>query len=264
MTNKTNILGENTGTGKYNPDLAREVARQAEIEEKQAKLEAKTKKPEQPVEQVTNPISSAPEKSGFIFVPKLGLYITDMPYLQSYSWNNTQLLIQNDGMRMPTIPEFIEFVKYIKSPEGQKKERLAKIILENILFINQYEENIKHEWLDAKFVMIAGKMCVNYHSFDNNGKIIKKQEELEPYLGGDVTPGIDLNQWLKNHTKQGLPPLKPLTIVGRLHYFAPVEDKVAYFSMGSNEIKFGCIRDSHRSYPPTGIRYVAHPTKFTK
>ena len=254
MTLQTKILGESTPTGRYNPDLAEKMAKQVEAEEQKSALEAKTQpqESEKPVEQVTNPINPNRSKNEYVFVPSLGLYISKNTYLQRHSWNETQAKLQKMRIRMPTIPEFIEFIKYLKSPEGKANVTDAKDIVDNIVIPKRL---YRGEWLDAKFQKsFINGMQVNYHSFDSNGNIIEKQEKLENYSENDKVHSMYLDFWLELHTKQGLPAGN--SIWSNARYQPPKNGQVASFYMDSIRSYLDCNKDPDSTHPLTGTRYV--------
>ena len=259
MTNKIDILGGNTKPTRYNPDLAAQVARQAELEEKRLELEAK-RKPQEAEKQIENSKNNAKQLPGFIYVPSLGLYISEEKYLHGKEWHETQEILHKEGRRMPTIPEFVELLKFIRSPEGV-------VAIRNITDVYQElfteKDPWRAEWLDAHFRDTAVEgMIVNYHTFDDQGKITKKQEKLEEYLKKDLTPGIDLDSWLNDHTKQGLP--KPSCKKGNLAYWQPHDIRVARFITDTNRSDLSCYWPTYESNPSLGVRYVEHPNNIER
>ena len=241
---QTKILGESTGTGRYNPDLAKQVARQAEIDEQQARLEAKTRKP---AEQITSPINpNALAREGYVYVPSLGLYISEKKYFDGKNWQETQERLHKEGRRMPTIPEFIEFLKVIR-----RNKELPGILAESLT------DTMEAEWLDAEFqdTIISG-IYVSYYAFDNPKKIVRKKEKLEEYLQENQMQKINLDAWLNDHTKQGLP--KPNCQKGDLIFWQPEDDHIARFMINEDKLVLSC------AFPPfedanIGVRYVEHP-----
>ena len=74
-------------------------------------------------------------------------------------------------------------------------------------------------------------------------------EELEDCLIEDKTPGINLDSWLSNSNKQGLPDKK--TSVGDLYYWSPRDNAVARFYANSNWAVLSC-----NGYPDSSNRVL--------
>ena len=269
MTNETKILGESTGTGKYNPDLAREVARQAEIEEKQAKLEAKRKprETEKPFEASSFPINhSAPIADGFIYVPSINLHLAKKKMFEGADWYDCHERLQKTEQRMPTIPEFIEFLKYLKAnPNGAKDVSLKErnCILDEILAIR---DPFRGEWFDAKFKKQSGGTNISYnHNFKLTflgTRLVPKNSE---YLAEEVMTDqkINLESWLNNPTQFGL--VRPNLPSGTMMYTAPKDDEhiVAAFIACSIENGLNCDLSEYDNNRYLGVRPVLkiNPTK---
>ena len=266
MTLQTKILGENIGTGRYNPNLAQQIAQEMELKEQQALLRKQNRIKKEP-KQTQNPVTpkvnpKVQERKDWVYVPSLGLYISDDRCLLGLDWQHNQEPLHKQGYRMPTIPEFIEFVKYIKSPEGQAKVNNANKILDEILTIR---DPFRGEWLDAKFYVRTknDKLYITYHTFNKKGNIIKKEEELTDHLRADIImTGLNLDSWLNDHTKQGLP--KKDCPEGNLNYSCPVLGTIGLFNTSTIGLHLDFHLDSNYSNPNIGVRCVAHPSRFSK
>ena len=207
--------------------------------------------------QTTNP--AAEDKKGYVYVPALGLYVSEDKYLHGYRWDQAQQLLHKEGRRMPTIPEFIEFLKYLRSNDGRLIVRPAQRILDEIYKVTG---NRRSEWLDAKFEEKSDGMYVFYYVFEDNGRIVQKQEKLEDYLTDDKTPGIDLDFWLASHTKQGLPRVN--CPKGKLHYWSPKNGHIAGFVSNPIKAYLSCIGDTDDPSVNLGVRYVEPRKDNTK
>ncbi len=75
---------------------------------------------------------------------------------------------------------------------------------------------------------------------------------MEACLREDKKPGISLDDWLKNSTKQGLP--KANIGKGDLYYWHPKDKKVSGFSAYSDWAFLGCVGGSGDSYDGLGVR----------
>ena len=255
MTNKINILGENTRQIRYNPDLASQMTRRIEEEEQRALIENKTKKPKKIPTRNSFPDminNNIPCKENYVYVPNLKLYISKEKYHQGINWKDTQDILHKQGKRMPTIPEFIEFVKYLRSPKGKVNVSGVDEILDEIFTIrNQF----RGEWLDARFEINNGTMYVFSHRyFNNNGEIIKIKENLEKYIVHNLISGINLKLWLKDPTSQGLP--KANCLNGKFHYWSPKDNCVAGIQANPYGTGLFCDKSVTHSEPTLGVRYV--------
>ena len=113
------------------------------------KTEPQAKAPEEQEEaQEPQTFEKGEPRKDYVFVPALGLYLSENRYHQNKNWDETQEIVHKKGKRMPTIPEFVEFLKYLRSPEGKKTIKNAEKILDEIYTIR---EPWRSEWLDAKF-----------------------------------------------------------------------------------------------------------------
>ena len=76
----------------------------------------------------THPIVNAPNLSGYIFVPSINLYVAKERTLLNSNWNQAIEKIYNQGINvgklraeMPTLFEFMSYVKYREMVENAKK-----------------------------------------------------------------------------------------------------------------------------------------------
>jgi len=182
-----------------------------------------------------------PSLDGYIYVPPINLYVAKEKTLHGKDWYQTHKELHKQGLQMLTIPEFIKFIKYLKGgirhPRYQDREE-AKQILDEILTAR---EPLRGEQLDASFKVINGELYINYNHRTINGELKPgKSEPLEDCLMKDKGPGIDLDYWLKNPTKQGLP--RKNTPGGKLDYWFPLGDdnSVAGLYVNSHEASLSC------------------------
>ena len=277
---QTKILGENTRPTKYNPDLASQVTHQIELDEQQAELEAKTRKQEseKPVEQIPTQIDDkAPVKEGFIFIPSINLYLGKERKYPNKDWYSCHISLKENEEKMTTIPQFIEFLKYLRAnPKGVKDATANEIdwILNDIL---KPRHPYRAEWLDAKFEVNDMKEVIFAHynhevQYSNHASsntmttrlgvlVPKNSEVLEICLIEDRTPGIDLTEWLNNPTKQGLPKLDIKD--GNLGYIPIDLNKdisVARFAASLNKVELYCQAIPSHTNAGLGVR----PTKELK
>jgi hypothetical protein len=251
----TNLIGSRKESPIWN--LEEIVMSPAEIAV-QERLEAskRSKKFESPVK--AEPIMTSPKvinnpikQQGMIYVPSLDLYVSENRILHGKDWNDQTAQLHSDNKRMPTIPEFIGFVNYLRSSDGQKAVPNYQKILDEIYKVGG---SWRSEYLDASFVKKKDGLYVAYHKFDSSGKIIKTDEKLDAYQIRDKTPGIDLAEWLSSPTRQGLP--KSNISNGDLYYWSPVEGRVAGFDAYSDRASLDCDRGPSYSSASLGVRFV--------
>ena len=173
------------------------------------------------------------ETSQYIHIPSLNINFQTKRTLQGKNWYETHKELQSNGLSMPTIPEFIEFLKYTKnnSPELYKE-------------ITEVRNPWRANWLDADFKVRGKDLYINYnHVLDASGNLVPKNSEVldKNTLMSDKTPGISLDDYiLENHTSQGLPSKKVKS--GNLYYWNPRSDNnsVARFLAGSAGAVLDC------------------------
>ena len=193
--------------------------------------------------------------NGFIYVPSINLYVAKERTLQGKNWNDCQTRLHANGERMPTIPEFTEFLKYLRAnSSGVKDASQSEVttILDDILTVRS---PYRAEWLDADFKVYKNGLNVNYYVFEN-GSIAQKTEQLEDCLMKDKTPGIDLDSWLNNTTKQGLP--KANVADGTIWYWFPRSDNNSVAGFIGNAVRAVLICDWYPTdtNPSLGVRAI--------
>ncbi len=192
----------------------------------------------------------------FIYVPSINLYIAKEKTLLGKSWNECQEILHFNNQRMPTIPEFKEFLKYTK-------QNCQDIYTD----ITEIRSPWRSEWLDAAFNKVpTGNVFANYHVFEN-GKIVRKSEILDlNTLMKDKTPGISLEDWINlDQTKQGLPyrnlffqPKTASTKEGDLYYKYPRSDNnsATWFFAYPEGVCLDCDGSSSYEDLSLGVRAV--------
>ncbi len=186
--------------------------------------------------------------SDFIYVPSINLYVAKEKTLFGENWNECQEELHSKNQRMPTIPEFKEFLKYTKENHPDIYKEITEI-----------KSSWRAEWLDANFKVQGKDLYVNYHIFDSNEKIIQKSEKLDKNtLLKDKK--ISLNNWLNNSTNQCLP--KKSTKSGDLKYWAPIKDNISVARFGAvvDWSVLGCEGGPFDANSNLGVRAV----KFTE
>ncbi|MBU1129648.1 MAG: hypothetical protein KJ949_03395 [Nanoarchaeota archaeon] len=155
------------------------------------------------------------DRSKWDYVPSIGLWVAKEKILfgRVSFYNAQKKLYYSNNQKIPTIPEFREFLKYTKEND---KEVYNKII---------YGRSSGPEFLDAKFKKEEGKWIVYFHNFDEKGKIVEKFEELDENTLMDEREQISLDNLLEYPTKQGLPTNRvPRGVGSSSVYYTPPQD----------------------------------------
>lgn len=195
-------------------------------------------------------VTPAIELSGYIHIPSINKHIAKQRTLNGKTWYDAHKELQSQGLRMPTVNEFIEFLKYLK--HGYPNRQEAEYVLDDILTV---KSPWRAEWLDAKFEKKNNIWCINYsHEVQGSELIAQYSKELEACLMQDKTPGIDLDDWLNNANSQGLP--KPDVKQGPICYWYPRENAVARFLASSDRAGFLCYGYPEISNSDLGVRAV--------
>ena len=185
----------------------------------------------------------AVNKEGFIYVPSLNLYVAKQRDHLGINWPDTHSALVSENLRMPTIPEFIAYLRYLN--ENKSNPEFLQIYNE----ITEKRDPWRANWLDADFKVINGILHINYNHILQNGKLIPKNSDSldRDTLMQNKTPGVSLEELLRNPTSQGLP--RQGIIDGELYYWAPMSDNksVAGFGAGSGGAYLSCNR-----YPSDG------------
>ncbi|MDO8517618.1 MAG: hypothetical protein Q7S33_05850 [Nanoarchaeota archaeon] len=192
-------------------------------------------------------------QNGFIYVPSIDLYVAKERSLLGKNWDDCHEQLQNNGERMPTIPEFWSFVDYLKTNYQNRIE--AQTILEDIFKIGIW----RVEYLDAQFEKRKKEFFINSMHELKNGKLIPKYtEKLEDCLMEDCY--ADLN----SINKQGLLTRKSQSqnyIEGSNAYFWYPRDKaVSRFSANSDRAFLYCNRDRSITDSEFGVRACREAT----
>ena len=184
-------------------------------------------KPETPSNIRTSP------KEGMIYVPSIDLHFQSERSYLGLDWNQTHEALEKDELRMPTIPEFVEFLKYIKTENTALYDNITKV-----------GGNWRSNWLDAYFEQRDDGMYVLTGNKTN-------VEKLDDCLMEDRKPGISLDHWLSNSTKQGMP--KSNSPEGKMFFYHPRDKRVAGLCVGSVRLDLGCDRDPSSAVDSLGV-----------
>ncbi|MBU4308655.1 MAG: hypothetical protein KJ566_02585 [Nanoarchaeota archaeon] len=183
------------------------------------------------------------ETSNWIYVPSINLEVAKERTLFGENFYDSQKELHSNNQKILTIPEFREFLKYAKENDKEVYND-----------ITQVKSPWRAEWLDADFKVEGKNMVVYYHVFEN-GEIVKKSEKLDKNtLMQNKMPGISLENWLQDSTKQGLP--KENINSGSLYYWAPMKDNnsVARFNAIGDRVYLDCNGNPSGRISYLGVR----------
>jgi len=228
--------------GKPIPDDAIEIALAAEKKKKDSERENQ---------------GEAPSLVDFIYVPSVKLHFAKEISHLGKDWHDAHRELHKQNLRMPTVPQFVEFLKYLRANRTAENIRVYEEITEK-------RDPWRAEHLDAKFYAKDDELWVLYkHIVDSNGDLLAQGEKLEGHLMQDKKSGISseisLEHWLNNPTKQGLPPedCKP----GSLGYWQPRDGTVAKFIAYKLMAGLACSRQPDDSHSNLGVRAVRTRTQ---
>ncbi|MBS3118765.1 hypothetical protein J4417_03750 [Candidatus Woesearchaeota archaeon] len=172
------------------------------------------------------------------------------------NWYQSHEALHQEGMSMPTLRQFVDFLNLLKSGKAfdGKGQQVSSGELEAILKEITEQRNLyRAEWLDADFKVINNVSHINYAHQTINGKLQPKYSEpLQGWLMEDKQ--IDLEDYLKRATFQGLPPVDVKS--GRVYYWKLLSDNnsVAGFWAVADRVDLGCRRNPQYSDTAIGVR----------
>jgi len=179
---------------------------------------------------------------------KIALLYGDLLEEQRYS----------NALFMRQFPDFLKLLKSGKAYDGNGKKIDPKI-LENIFNdITQVKSPWRAEWIDGDFKYKDNKLYLaQSHVLDCSGNLIPQYTKaLDECLMKDKTPGINLDQWIQNPTRQGLP--RKSSEKGDLYYWCPDKDNnsVARFYADDGRTGLNCVGYRDLRGSDRGVRIV--------
>jgi hypothetical protein len=194
----------------------------------------------------TPPLVNAPNLQGYIYVPSINLHVAKQRTHTGLNWNQTHETLQGEGLRMPTIPQFLEYLKFLQNGYADRNE--GQLILDDILKVG----NWRGEWLDARFTNENNVLYSDYHHIFVNGELKPQvHESLRDHLKEDCWADI-----FGSANSQGLPTQKLGSSYeqGKNAYFwYPRENRVARFDAVSDWAGLSCDWDPAGTGPSLGV-----------
>lgn len=184
------------------------------------------------------------------------LYVANFLGHHNKDWYASHAALHQEGFEMLTLRQFVDFLNLLKSKKAfdGKGNKVSSSELETILKeITEQRDSWRAEWLDAQFEKKNGGLHINYEHRTINGKLKPQRSELLlPYLAQDKTPGINLNDYLKRATAQGMPPTNAKS--GSLYYWSPADGWVAWFGANASRVYLNCWDVPRDSVAALGVR----------
>ncbi len=172
------------------------------------------------------------------------------------NWYDSHAALHAEGFEMLTPRQFVDFLNLLKSKKAfdGKGNKVSSSELETLLKeIIEQRDPWRAERLDAKFENKKGRLHINYEHRTINGKLTaQKSEPLADYLAADKAPSIDLDDYLKRATSQGMPPADAKS--GSLYYWSPVDGGVAGFRADAVWVCLNGGGDPRSSVAALGVR----------
>ena len=171
------------------------------------------------------------------------------------NWFDAHKLLAAEGAYMPTIRQFVDFVKLLKSGSALngKGKPIDKAIINSTLDDIFKLGNYGGRWLDADFKVVGNVLNMNYgHRVDGSGLKYKHSEQLiSSTLMSDRKPGIDLTDWISRATNQGLPSQD--AIQGDIWYYKPLADNNSVARFGADSGGAGLVCNGVPSYTDSSL-----------
>lgn len=193
------------------------------------------------------PSTPATPRQGMIYVPGINLNFAKERTHLGLEWGETHEALASEKLRMPTIPEFLAYLKYLRSvPSSPEFHNIYNEITEK-------REPWRAEWLDAYFEERQDGLWI---LTENKAKA----EKLEDCLMTNKYPGINLDELISgvNVTSQCIP--KSNISNGVLYYSHPRNSAVARFDALSGKAIFNCSRNPSSKDSSIGVFAVSDST----
>jgi hypothetical protein len=192
------------------------------------------------------------DNSDFIYVPSVDLYFAKERSLLGENWYSTHEELDKQGMKMPTIYQFKEFLRYLHENPNEEYTGIYNEIVE-------VRSPWRGEWLDAGFEITNNVRKIYYNHRIVSGELVAGNSERLDRNTLMEDKSIDLEYWLRNSTKQGLP--KKDCREGSLQYWCPENGRVARRDASSDGAVLGAGRGPQIAYPRLGVRAVRERRK---
>src|SRR3989344_3944352 len=199
-------------------------------------------------------------KGFFVLVPETSDHPVFGVSLDRYfcgeNWDCAKSLVAKSGGFVLPLVYGVEFYRLLRSDSdlfcadgSRMSSHHRKLVVDDIFGV---VPPYRGEWFDNVFSKDGGDMVVRYGKFGSDGILSEVTEPLDDCLSKNKTPGIDLDYWLKNPTRQGLPAKN--TTDGSFYYWYPRDGDVGRFGADSGRAWLGCNGSSQVSDSGLGVR----------
>lgn len=180
-----------------------------------------------------------PGRNGFIYVPSLKMDVAKEPSNYVENWQDSHEFLRNQDSVMLTMSGLAEFLRYTK-------ENYPLVYRD----VTASSDIWRGEWIDAFFLQRREGIQVLTRNK-------RKSENLDTNtLRGVRAPGISLDSWIENPTRQGFPRVN--VEEGSTYYWPPKKNSVAILVVDPYGSVLGCSSGSFSGHPGLGVR-VARP-----
>jgi len=217
-------------------------------------LEESEKEPAKPPRtQNTSTSTDGVNLADYVYLPSHSLYVAKERTHQDKTWYDTHEALHQEGARMLTIKEFVDFLALLRTGNSLDglEQRLPEDEVERIYKeITEVREPWRSEWLDADFKVVNDRLNINYNHRTVNGNL--KPQNSEPL--DDCVRENSYVDLIGSANGQGLPTSK--SDKQEFYYWRPLEDNnsVAGFFAGSDRTCLGCDWDPQGSNSTLGVR----------
>lgn len=135
-----------------------------------------------------------PERNtdGMIYVRSMNMYFSPKRTHLNTKWKDCHIQLSEEGLRMPTPPEFIKFLKYARQYHKNVYDEITEVRAPS-----------RSCWLDDKYLLNGKKMYSHQNTRVDSGSIILgKAKEVKNH---EAYQGFSIDDWLTGSTRLGYP-----------------------------------------------------------
>ena len=263
------IIGNPKRRSRFDPDLARKVTEEYEIEERKNLLKKKKAPEINPPSPQQSDVRTNIKGEVYIRVPNSKVVISRNESYQGLTWENTHYALADNGLFMSTPSLFMPYLIQVRDASQGKiilytadNKPVPKDEAEDLWkYLSTNHRNGCWTWLDAKFSENKNVWKITYnHKTVQKGKDNSLEgitETLEDCIREDCFVDLEFN-------KQGLPTRRSqdqtYTQGENIYYWHPIEGRVAGFVAYSSRANLGCDRLLSDSSSALGVFACAECT----
>lgn len=182
-------------------------------------------------------------------------------FIGNINWKEALKLNLMLGGKTITLRQYSDFLKLLESGkayDGNGARISSKVLKDVYKDITRAVSPWRAEWIDGEVIYKDGEFYfAQDHFLDENRELTPKYiQPLKKCLMEDRIPGISLENWLKNPTKQGFP--KQNIQTGDVYYMCPCRDNnsVARIFTSEDGMNLGFDGDKYFRSRALGVRLV--------